>query len=65
MDELIWYLVLAAIVVAIVIAVITAIVSIGVFLLAGIAAVGVASGFVVGTRNFYEVLKEAHKSVPQ
>jgi Zn ribbon nucleic-acid-binding protein len=63
--ELIGLLVAAAIVIAIVVMVIAAIIFVGIFLLAGIAIFGTASGLFIGTRNFSAVLKEAHRDVPR
>jgi len=54
---------IAAIIAAIV-AVIGLLISAGLVLLAGIALVGAASGLVVASKNFFEVLAEAHTVVP-
>jgi hypothetical protein len=67
-DEGLVYLVfglmaIAAIIAAIV-AVIGLLISAGLILLAGIALVGAASGLVVASKNFFEVLAEAHTVVP-
>jgi len=63
-NDAIGYLIVAVIVIAIVIAVIAAVLSIGVFILAGIAGVGIIGGLIKGTINFFEVLEEAHAKLP-
>jgi uncharacterized membrane protein len=64
LGQLIFYLVVIAIVIAVVVAIIGTILSIGIFILAGIAVVGMIGGLIKGTMNFFEVLEEAHAKLP-
>jgi hypothetical protein len=65
MDELAGYVV-GLILIAVIVGTVIAIgLSIGVFLLGGIALVGLAAGFGVAARNFFSVLIEAHRTVPR
>lgn len=64
MEDAIAYLVMLGIIVAIIVAVVGALLSVGIFILGGIAGVGVISGMVVGIQNFYNVIVEAHSKLP-
>ena len=68
MDEGIVYLVVIAFVVvaviAIAVAVLSVLASIGPIILASILGVGFIWGSVVGIKNFFEVVAEAHRQLP-
>ncbi len=68
MGELIWYFILFVIVVFIIVYVVLPIIgillSIGLVILGGIALTGLISGFAVGIKNFFIVLREAHDQLP-
>jgi hypothetical protein len=60
MEDLIVFLVIAAIVIAVVVYIIL---PLSVFILASVSIVGAVSGLGVATKNFGELLIEAHKTV--
>lgn len=61
MEDLIGFLVIAVIVIVVLVYVVL---PLSLFLLFGVAAVGVVSGIGVAAKNFGELLVEAHKTVP-
>jgi len=64
MEKLIFYLFIIVAVIYVVGLILSVLISIGFFILGGVAAVGAISGIVVSIVTFFEVLIEAHKTVP-
>jgi hypothetical protein len=51
------------IVIAVVLLVAGIILYVGIFILAGVALAGTVSGFIAGTKTFFDVLDEAHRTI--